>query len=83
MKKVGRYNRLSGVFKKIHAFFANRFASDSRCIPAVNADYAKVMGKYNPMMFCLNDSENATDEDCARIVDFMETLFPDKSAFEK
>ena len=83
MKKVGRYNRLSGVFKKIHAFFANRFASDSRCIPAVNADYAKVMGKYNPMMFCLNDSENATDEDCSRIVDFMETLFPDKSAFEK
>ena len=41
------------------------------------------MGKYNPMMFCLNDSENTTDEDCARIVDFMETLFPDKSAFEK
>lgn len=83
MKKVGRYNRLSGVFKKIHSFFTNRFASDSRCIPANVGDYTKVMNKYNPLMFCMNDDENTTEEDCARIVEFLERLFPGKSAFEK
>ena len=57
----------------------SRFRSEIRVVYRLS----KVMGKYNPMMFCLNDSENTTDEDCARIVDFMETLFPDKSAFEK
>lgn len=83
MRKVGRYNRLSGIFKKIRAFFINQFASDSRCITANIEDYSKVMRKYNPMMFCLNDGENTTNEDCARMVEFMKALFPDKSAFEK
>lgn len=83
MRKVGRYNRLPGVLQKIRAFFTNTFASDSRCIPANVVDYTKVMDKYNPLMFCMNDDENTTDEDCARFVEFFETLFPDKSTFEK
>ena len=83
MRKVGRYYRLPGLFGKIRAFFTNRFAADSRCIPADNEDYAKVMGKYNPLMFCLNDSEKTSEEDCARIGEFLERLFPQKSAFEK
>lgn len=83
MKRVGRYNRLPGIVEKITAFFGNRFASDSRCIPADKRDYMKVMKKYNPMMFCINDGEKTTDKDRERIVDFLEALFPHKSVFEK
>ena len=83
LKRVGRYNRLPGIMDKIRAFFSNRFASDSRCIPADKGDYMKVMQKYNPIMFCINDSEKTTDKDRERIVVFLEALFPVKSAFEK
>ena len=83
MKRVGRYNRLPGIMDKIRAFFGNRFASDSRCIPADKGDYMRVMDKYNPKMFCINDSEKTTDKDRERIVAFLEALFPVKSAFEK
>ncbi len=39
--------------------------------------------KYNPVFFCMNDSEFANDDDRAYADDFRSTLFPDKSSFEK
>lgn len=83
MRKVGRYNRLRGVWSKLRAFITNTFASDSRCVPVSARDYAKVMRKYNPLMFCMNDDENTTADDCKRMTEFLETLFPYKSSFEK
>ncbi len=41
------------------------------------------MKKYNHTLFCLNDTEHATDADRERIVPFLESLFPEKSSFEK
>ncbi len=38
---------------------------------------------YNPMLFCMNDSQYATDEDRKHVAVFLERLFPDKSEFEK
>lgn len=43
--------------------------------------YAKLQ-KLNPMLFCLNDSEYADDEDRRRVKEFLETRFPEPSVFE-
>ena len=37
--------------------------------------------KYNPSLFCLNDTQYATDEDRKRVRPFLEALFPTKSSF--
>ncbi len=39
--------------------------------------------RYNPMLFCMNDSEFANDDDRARATAFLEKYFPEKSQFEK
>ena len=46
-------------------------------------DYMKYINRYQPKLFCLNDSQRVTEEDRERIVPFLESLFPTKSAFEK
>lgn len=38
---------------------------------------------YNPVLFCINDSEYATDEDRTIAIQFVSKLFPHKSQFEK
>jgi len=44
--------------------------------------YAK-LAKYNPMLFCMNDSEYANDDDRRRVTAFLSERFPEKSSFEK
>ena len=44
--------------------------------------YAK-FGRYNPLFFCMNDSEYANDDDRRVAIQFLERLFPDKSQFER
>lgn len=39
--------------------------------------------RYNPMLFCMNDSEYADDADRKRAAEFLERKFPKKSQFEK
>ena len=39
--------------------------------------------KYNPVLFCMNDSEYANEDDRKCAIEFLKTLFPDKSQFEK
>lgn len=46
-------------------------------------DYMSYITRYNPYLFCLNDSHRSTDEDRERIKPFLEALFPHKSSFEK
>ena len=46
-------------------------------------NHYKKLERYNPMLFCMNDSEFATDEDRKRMADFLSLRFPDKSQFEK
>lgn len=41
------------------------------------------LAKYNPILFCMNDSEFATDKDRVRARQFMESRFPNLSQFEK
>lgn len=39
--------------------------------------------RYNPKLFCLNDSQRVTDEHRKKIMPFLESLFPKSSSFEK
>lgn len=39
--------------------------------------------RYNPMLFCMNDSQFANDDDRRCAKEFVSTLFPEKSQFEK
>ena len=54
------------------------------CIISVNnPDYMAKYLKYRPALFCLNDNQWVKEEDRKRIKPFLESLFPDKSSFEK
>lgn len=44
--------------------------------------YAK-LAKYNPLLFCMNDSQYATDADRKRVTAFLSERFAEKSSFEK
>lgn len=46
-------------------------------------DYQKYISKYNPMLFCLNDTEHATDDHRSHVEPFLKKLFPQKASFEK
>lgn len=46
-------------------------------------DHYARMEKYNPIFFCLNDSQYASDDDRARAREYLERRFPEKSQFEK
>ncbi len=46
-------------------------------------DYQGYLDRYNPTLFCLNDTNHATDEDRKKVIPFLESLFPNQSTFEK
>ena len=83
MRKVGRFNRINGVYNRFKAIITGCYANDSRTFPIATGDYSAVMRKYNPLMFCINDDENSTVEDFARMEKFLKSMFPEKSSFEK
>ena len=39
--------------------------------------------RYNPVFFCMNDSEFANDADRKAAIEFLDRQFPKKSQFEK
>lgn len=82
LRKVGRYNGAKGVMGRLRCALSGCYSSDSRCIPIQAADYEAVFRKYNPLMFCMNDGEGATDADRKRMSDFLKSKFPNKSEFE-
>ena len=82
LRKVGRYNGAQGVICRLRSMLSGNYSSDSRCIPIQAPDYEAVFRKYNPLMFCMNDGEGATDADRKRMSDFLKSKFPNKSEFE-
>lgn len=41
------------------------------------------LDRYQPMLFCMNDSQSARDKDRMTMKDYLEKRFPNKSSFEK
>lgn len=67
--------------KRGHLTYVNR---EESCIIKVHkTDYQKYITRYNPKLFCLNDTEHATDDDRERIQPFLEKMYPNKATFEK
>lgn len=64
-----------------HMKLVNR--KESCRIRVQNPDFMGYLKRFNPDLFCLNDTERATDEDRARVRPFLEALYPEKSSFEK
>ena len=48
-----------------------------------NMKHYKMLEEYNPMLFCMNDSEYATDDDRMKVTEYLNRRFPEKSQFEK
>ena len=46
-------------------------------------NYMDYITKYNPKLFCLNDTEHATERHRANIEPFLKKMYPKKSTFEK
>lgn len=82
LRKVSRYNRINKPFTFIKALITGKGAADSRWIKLHLKDYYKEFDKYNPLMFCLNDNSTTTDEQRGRMLEFLESKFPNKSSFE-
>ena len=56
---------------------------DSKCISILCDNYRGALDFYNPKLFCINDTEEATDEHRANAKKFLGELFPEKSVYEK
>lgn len=48
-----------------------------------NPKHYEKLAKYDPVFFCMNDSEYANDTDRIRVKEFLSKRFPKKSEFEK
>lgn len=81
LRKVGRYNRINSPSDLVKALMSGHYAADSRWLRLVTPD--KDFEKYNPLMFCMNDSEYTSDSERERMVAFLKMKFPQKSSFEK
>ncbi len=56
---------------------------ESLRIQVQRPDFMGYLRRYNPTLFCLNDTQRAIDDDRMRVKPFLEALFPEPSAFEK
>lgn len=67
--------------KRGHLQYVNRRTSFKLNIE--DESHYRKLGKYNPLLFCLNDSEYADNADRQRARAFLAERFPEKSQFEK
>lgn len=67
--------------KTAYLKYVNR--KESCRIRVHKGNFTNYIHKYSPSLFCLNDTERATDKDRALIKPFLEKLFPEKSKYEK
>ena len=67
--------------KRCHPVYVDRKTSFRFHIQ--NMKHYKMLEEYNPMLFCMNDSEYATDDDRRKVTEFLKRRFPDRSEFEK
>ena len=81
-RRMGRYNQQMPFFKRVWEALHGHYFYDARNIGITNSNIPRVFRKYNPKLFCLNDSENATPECRIRVRNLLRTMFPDKSPFE-
>lgn len=83
MKLMGRYNKPMPLFDKIKSALLGVYHYETRSINiGRGTDIQRVMNRYNPILFCLNDNEDASAADRLKAREFLERMFPSKSSFE-
>lgn len=75
------YSFVPAIEKRSEVRFVSRKTSFRLHID--NPKHFAKLDKVNPMLFCLNDSEYATDADRKRVAEYLQKRFPQKSEFEK
>lgn len=75
------YSYVALAEKRAHKLYVNQYSSFRLHIHKERL-YKKFV-RYNPIFFCMNDSQYANDEDRKRAAVFINKLFPEKSSFEK
>ena len=64
-----------------HLKYANK--KESCLILLYRNNYLRILERYRPCLFCMNDDNLADDDDRMRAKTFLKTVFPQKSKFEK
>lgn len=86
MRTEGDLNRAAFLLYSLaigHASLAYTTRKESARLLPYRHNMSEYIKKHNPTLFCLNDNQKVTDSHRATIVPFLESLFPEKSAFEK
>ena len=83
LKMMGRYNRAMPLWKKVIETLHSRFYYDSRTIDISRLNFDKVLQKYHPVLFCMNDNEKADDHCRVQAKAFLDGMFPRKCSFER
>lgn len=75
------YSYVALAEKRAHLHYVTRRTSFRLHIQ--NESHYGKLEKYNPILFCMNDSQYAKDEDRERAKAYLDRRFPEKSQFEK
>lgn len=75
------YSYVPVVEKHSHRQFVNR--KTSFMLRIHKEKRYQDLERLNPLFFCMNDSQYATDADRKRVTEYLEKRFPEKSQFEK
>lgn len=67
--------------KRAHLKYVNK--GESMLVKIHRKGHYEKLERYNPMFFCMNDSEYATDSDRLMAKTYLENRFNEKSSFEK
>lgn len=81
LKIVNKYQESAVAWLKHN--FIDFGQKDSLVLSLHNKDYSKKLCRCKPKFLCMEDGEYVDDEDRSRGRDFLASLFPDKSEFEK
>lgn len=75
------YHYVALAEKRGHLHYVSQ--KDSLRLHIQNRRHYDKLSKYNPMLFCMNDSEYAQDSDRRFASEFLQKRFPEKSRFER
>ncbi|MBQ2247729.1 MAG: Stealth CR1 domain-containing protein [Tidjanibacter sp.] len=79
---VGRYGAAGSVWERLGCRLRGRYCTDSAEIGIHRGRLAARLAHYNPRIFCLNDTERASDREREEMGGLLERLYPEKSSFE-
>lgn len=83
-KRVSRLDKYLPLHVKIYNYFRKKYKKDSQYTASSSPESVKfLLNKFNPILFCINDTEKTVDEQRLEIRELLENMYPQKSQFEK